>query len=385
MRILHICLGSFFVDNYSYQENLLPKFHKKAGNETSVIASLVSFDENGKATLLKQGGVYKNEYGIEVTRLEYKTNSKFSRKLRYYKGTYEAVEKYSPDVIFIHGVQFMDIKEIVRYLKKHPSVKVYADNHADFSNSATNWLSKNVLHKIIWKSCAKKIEPYVTRFYGVLPARVDFLKNVYGLPEEKVELLVMGADDDKVSEASKPEIRSEIRSKYGIADDDFLIITGGKIDLFKKQTLLLMDAVNNIAKKNVKLIVFGSVVNEMKEEVNKRQSDNVQYIGWIKAEESYKYFAAADLAVFPGRHSVFWEQVCGQGIPIVAKKWEGTTHVDLGKNCIFLEKDSEEEIRNVILSLCDKGEKYFEMKTCALEKGMNEFSYKKIAQRSIEA
>lgn len=27
MKILHICLASFYIDNYSYQENLLPKFH----------------------------------------------------------------------------------------------------------------------------------------------------------------------------------------------------------------------------------------------------------------------------------------------------------------------------------------------------------------------
>ena len=33
MRILHMCLGSFFVDNYSYQENILPKYHKALGNE----------------------------------------------------------------------------------------------------------------------------------------------------------------------------------------------------------------------------------------------------------------------------------------------------------------------------------------------------------------
>ena len=40
------------------------------------------------------------------------------------------------------------------------------------------------------------INPYVNKFYGVLPARVDFLINEYKLPKNKVELLVMGADDD---------------------------------------------------------------------------------------------------------------------------------------------------------------------------------------------
>lgn len=71
------------------------------------------------------------------------------------------------------------------------------DNHSDFSNSARNWLSKNVLHKIVWRTMAKN-RTICKKFYGVLPARVDFLIDVYNLPKEKCELLVMGADDDLV-------------------------------------------------------------------------------------------------------------------------------------------------------------------------------------------
>ena len=385
MRILHMCLGAFFIDNYSYQENLLPKYHKMEGHDVSVIASLVTFDENGKATYLEKGSVYENEYGIEVTRLNYKTNSKWAKRFRYFEGTYEAIEKYNPDVIFIHNIQFMDIKEVVRYLKKHPNVKVYADNHADFSNSATTFVSKNILHKIFWRYCAKKINPYVIKFYGVLPARVDFLRDVYKLPKEKIELLVMGADDEKVIEAESEESIREMREKLGADDDDFLIMTGGKIDKWKTQTLLLMDAVNNIKDKKVKLVVFGSVVPELKEEVNKRCSEKVKYIGWIQAKDSYKYFATCDIAVFPGRHSVFWEQVCGQGKPVIVKKWAGTTHVDLNGNCIFLENDSEEEIYNVLEEILKKDrEKYKEMLECAQNAGKEMFLYSKIADRSIK-
>jgi 1,2-diacylglycerol 3-alpha-glucosyltransferase len=121
------------------------------------------------------------------------------------------ISSLNPDIIFTHGCQFLDIKHIARYAKLHPKVKVYVDNHSDFSNSARNFLSKNILHKIIWRYCANLIEPYTTKFYGVLPARVDFLKNIYKIPRDKVELLVMGADDEKVEEASKPNVRLQIR------------------------------------------------------------------------------------------------------------------------------------------------------------------------------
>lgn len=190
------------------------------------------------------------------------------------------------------------------------------DNHCDFSNSATNWLSKYVLHGIIWKHFAKEILPYTKKFYGVLPARVDFLINMYGIPSNKVELLVMGADDDKVDQVLKGNSKERIRKKYNIGKDDFLVMFGGKIDAWKKQTLLLMEAIGKIENPKVKLIVFGSVTQELADNVKDLCIKNkVQYIGWVKAEESYEYFAAADLAIFPGRHSVFWEQVAGMGIP----------------------------------------------------------------------
>ncbi len=384
MKIVHLCLGCFFPDNYSYQENMLPKFHKEYGHDVEVIASLMTFDKDGKSIFLKEGSVYQNEYDIKVTRLNYKKPVKIYQKLKRYIGTYNALKAARPEILFIHGCQFMDIDIVLKYVKTNPQIIVYVDNHADFSNSGTNWFSKNILHKMLWRYMAHIIEPYTKKFYGVLPARVSWLINIYKLPKEKCELLVMGADDDKVIEAKTPFISKMIRQKYGIDENDFLVMTGGKIDCWKTQTLMLMDAVAQIQNPKVKLIVFGSVTPDLKEAVNKMCIDNkIFYIGWIKAEESYNYFAASNLVVFPGRHSVFWEQVAGLGIPMICKFWPGTTHVDLGGNVVFLKQDSTEEIKNVIMNILTCPDKYREMQKIAEAKGMKVFSYRKISQRAI--
>jgi glycosyltransferase involved in cell wall biosynthesis len=364
---------------------MLPKYHKLMGHEVAIIASLFTFDENGKGTYLPGESSYINEHGIRVHRIDYKNFIKpLQRLIRNYNNTYALIEKETPDIIFIHGCQFCDIKQVVRYAKNNPSVRVYVDNHADFSNSASNWFSKNILHKTIWRRSAHKIEPFTIKFYGVLPARVEFLKKMYKLPEEKVELLVMGADDEKVAEAKNEMVKSNIRGRHNIKPDDFLIVTGGKIDAAKKQTLMLMEAVKQIDRENVKLIIFGSIIDELKEEFN-ALCDNVktQYIGWIDAEDSYKYFSAAELVVFPGRHSVFWEQAAGLGIPLVVKYWDGTTHVDLHGNCRFLYKDTVAEITEVLCDLLDNPHVYQEMKKISSEKGMKAFSYQQIARYSI--
>lgn len=385
MKIIHICLCGPVTDNWTYQDNLLPKYHKRLGYDVSVITSEYIWNKNGELDV-DYRNVYFNENNIKTIRIKTKYGTTVESKFKKYKNLYRTIWNENPDIIFVHGIQFFDVKEVIKYKKKNPDVKVFVDNHADFSNSATNWLSKNILHKLIWRYYAKSIEPYVIKFYGVLPARVDFLKDMYKIQEDKVDLLVLGADDDKVKEARKNNVKIEIRNMYDIKENDFLIITGGKIDFAKKQTLLLMKAIQILSKsyKNLKLIVFGSVANDLKEELKDLVDDNnVQYIGWIKPEDSYNYFGAADLVVFPGRHSVFWEQVVGLGIPMVVKYWYGTTHIEIGGNCKYLYTDSVEEIKEVLENIINDGDEYKNMKLAAITKGKEKFSYEKIAYRSI--
>ena len=381
MNILHLILLGRYTDGFSYQENILPKYHKMAGNIVSIITSKLICGKNGRDEYYHGKPVYTDLNGISVTRLEYKPPVAFSKIFRRYKGLKKALEAENPDIMFIHSCQFLDMSTVVKYLKKHPDTRVFVDNHADFNNSATNFLSKNILHKIIWKHCARIIEPYAEKFYGVVPARVDFLKEAYGLPAEKCELLVMGADDDEVQRALRPGVRIDRRAEYGVSDDDFVIVTGGKIDHNKPQVITLMKAVNEIRDDKLKLFVFGSVTDELRQSFNSQLSGRVKYIGWRSSGEIYDDFAAADLAAFPGLHSVLWEQAAGMGKPCLFKRIDGFEHVDLGGNCLFFENDSVEEYIRVIKSAVKNIDN---MRAAAEEKGMEVFSYKKIAERAIK-
>lgn len=383
MKIVHLCLCGIVTDGFSYQDNLLSKYHVKLGHEVTIITSEWIYNNKGEVDRYNKCNYY-NDDGVHMIRLKLSKDAKQSFKFKRYANLYSAISDELPEILFIHGCQFCDMNAIVRYLKTHSYVKVYVDNHADFSNSATNWLSKNVLHKMFWRHCAHIIEPFTIKFYGVLPVRVDFLKKIYRLPSEKCELLVMGADDERVEEAKKPEVRVSIRKQYGIMEDDFLIMTGGKIDPWKTQTLLLMEAVANIYNPQVKLIVFGSVTPDLREKLESLcVKDKILYIGWVKPEDSYKLFASSDLVVFPGRHSVFWEQVAGLSVPMICKYWDGTTHVDLGGNVVFLKKDSVEEIESALKEIVYDKSKYDSMCHIA-KKGLEYFSYKNIAKQAIE-
>ncbi|MBO4897355.1 MAG: glycosyltransferase family 4 protein [Clostridia bacterium] len=381
MKIVHLCLSMSYSDNYSYQENMLPKFHKAAGYDVEIIASRLVFDENGDLTRYCGPMEYTNSQGIKITRLNNKAPAKVYEKMRRYKGTLEELKRAKPDILFIHGCQFLDADKVSKYLKKHRDVKVFVDNHGDFHNSAQNFISKNILHAVIWKKSAHKLLPYAEMFYGVLPARVDFLKDFYKLPADKCELLLMGADDDEVEKALEPSVREGKRKEYGASDEDILILAGGKIDHNKPQILLLMKAVNEIADKHIRLLVFGSVSPELQAEFENQLSNYVKHIGWKTSNEIYSEFAAADLVAFPGLHSVLWEQAVGMGKPCIFRKMEGFTHIDLGGNCLFFEKDTAEEYKRVIEKAIERKDR---MKSVAEKKGMDVFSYKNIAKRALE-
>ena len=380
MKILHICMSQYS-DGWTYQENLLAKYHRLLGFDVTIITSMYCY-HNGD--LIKDSKTkFVDCNGCQVIRLQKKIGIP-NGKIPKYKNFYKTIESIKPDIIFSHGCQYADICKVKKYINLYQNVKLYVDNHADFSNSATTWISKNILHKVIWKHYAHVIEPVVKVFWGVLPARVDFLVNVYKLPKEKCKLLLMGGDDELIRSVESTEYLDKLRKSWNIQKNDFLVVTGGKIDKAKSETLLLMKAVKKINDPHVKLLIFGSVEETLKKEIN-GLTDGVmiQQAGWIKPENSYGFFGMADLVVFPGRHSVFWEQVAAQGIPMIVKEWRGTQHVNVCNNVIFLSDVTSDMIIKKITDLVYNKKAYQEIRKNA-KRAQEYFSYMQIAKKSIE-
>src|SRR5699024_10728095 len=107
-------------------------------------------------------------------------------------------------------------------------------------------------------------------------------------------------------------------------------------------------------------------------------------IGWLTDNQSYSLFSAADLVVFPGRHSVYWEQVVASGTPLVVKNWDGTRHIDIGGNCKFLYNDTVEELNEVLTDIIVNKTTYDTMLKKANSTKKNQFLYSNIAKKSIK-
>ena len=366
-------------DMWGYQENLLTKWQKRNGNEVTLLTTRLINNKNDDGFTTVDKETFVNNDGVKIIRLDWLMDLWPIRTLRIFKDFYTTLENEKPDFLFIPGCQFLDAIKVCRYLKKHKDVVAVVDNHADETNSAKSFFPK-ILHYTAWRFTAQMLNRYVKKFYGVLPIRCAFLSKYYNLPEDKIDLLVMGADDDLIEESR--QLIPLAKEKYKIKSDSFNIVCGGKFDHYKREVLYLMEAVNEL--ENVHLFIFGSIGDEIKERFEELLSEKITYAGWLNQKDSYALLQACDLPVFPGRHSVIWEQCVGLGLPLIVKKLPGTQHVDIGGNCIFIEDPDKDKIKNIIAKVMNDEQILKNTKEVAGSEKKNSFRYSGIARKSIE-
>ena len=382
MKIVHICLACFYIEGYGYQENILPQFHKDMGNDVTIITTEFEYDRKNQKKL-RTSLDYINDYGIRVRTVKQSKRYCYYSKFGDFPMLYTLLHEEKPNIIFVHGGQFISLKYVIKYCKRNKHVRFFIDQHGDYYNMNIKNIKNKIIQYFIYGRYMRKAVKYVDKFWGVTPWRSQYLHDVYKIPENKIGLLVMGGDDRYIDFENKENIRNSIRSKYNIDTESFLIVTGGKIEKEKNIHFLIQAFLeSNIT--NIKLMVFGKVEESFKEIMDPLlKKTGIISVGWIASNEVYKYFLSADLGVFPGTHSVLWEQACSTGLPCIFKYWEGMTHVNVCKNVEFLYNDSVDEIKNKIIDLYNSKGKYEILKKNA-KIAAKSFLYSEIAKKSID-
>lgn len=381
MKIVHLCLGNFFMDSASYQENMLAKYHVKMGYDVTVIAGLLSYGSSGKGIFLEGPQTYTDPSGMKIVRLAYARPLKLARFMMKYEGLQPVLVDEQPDIIFCHNLQFGDTGIVAKYIEQHPEVRLYADNHADYVNSARNWFSRLFKHQIMWKHYIKKLEPFLTKYYGVTPMRCRFLKEMYNVNPKLIEFLPMGVDDEAIP-SNRSEVRAQIRKELELVEDDIVVMTGGKIEM-RKNTHCLYEAFERITNPKLHLVVCGTFTPEMSFWENKMSKiKNIHLLGWCSAERVIRVMVASDFVCFPGTHSTLWEQSVGMGLPGIFKHWNEIDHVNVNGNCIFVKGDDIEELADALDKMSNV--RFFEgIKQKAII-ASESFRYSDIARRSID-
>ena len=388
MRIAHLCLAAFYIDSFGYQENILPRVHRRMGHEVEIITSTETYVDQTRLGYVAPAS-YENEDGIPVHRLPYArwVPRKIQPKIRAYRGLKHRLEAFKPDLIFLHDVQFWDLLVVRKYALAH-KVPIHADSHTDFVNSARGFVSRHLLHGCFYRPLVRFADPAIRRYFPTLPARADFMHEVYGLSRAKMELLPFGFDDTSVAGLDRDAVRRDIRESLGISETDIVLVTGGKLDLRKNIHVLIerFSALRQAGQLGaVHLVVFGKPNPEVARELAKLDMDgNVHLLGWMNSNTLYRVFWGADAAIFPGTHSVSWEEAIGHGLATVFHRWKGMEHLDLGGNTLFIDDATAQTLDRVLCDLAkDGGAQIHRMAEIAQRKGPGVFSFSQIARKAI--
>lgn len=316
MKLLHIGLAAYFTEGMTYQDNLLTEQNVRDGQEVLYISNAAKYvagkivETGYEDTILASG--------VHLVRLPYVhvLNHFVSGKFRKVKNLYQLIAGFRPDVIMIHSLAFWSVRDVIRYKKDHPEVKLYADTHADHYTSGTNWLSLHVLHRIFYRHLVQKALPYLEKYLCISDECRRFSVENYGVPESLTEFYPLGGTIPSPEEYDAA--RQRRRTELGVAPDELLLVHAGKLEPAKKTDTLLR-AFAAVPELKAKLAVIGSIPEETQSQLRGQMDADprVVYLGWKNSDELMEYLCAADLYCQPGKVSAIMQNAVCAGCPIL--------------------------------------------------------------------
>lgn len=322
---------------WNYRENLLPDYLSDYFDSVIILTNnMVLNNETGKINYRKE--ILPKGEKITVRELSYRLRvlpfSLYSR-IRLYKNFKSVLEYEKPTHIYINGLQFLSLIDINYIKKKFPQIKILAEQNAYFGKSGNSWISRNILHKVFYRLIIRKALPSIDKIYMGSNAALKFAVDLYGFGSNS-EILPLGYDS-KLSNSMDIFTKKELRLKYNISQVEIVFTTGGKIDSEKK-LIELIDSFNILNSANTRLIIFGSLLDDIKHSVIQKinENDKITFIGWLDQMSMLEIFRLSDVAVFPGTKSSIWESALSMNLPIIAQFWDGMDYMNLGGNIFYL-------------------------------------------------
>lgn len=388
MKILMLC--DFYNEKLEYQENLLTKYYLKHGHQVTVIASTFEsvFDYyNDRHDNSAPPRTYYDR-GAKIIKLRYRYN--ILNRLRAYTPIAKILEEERPDLLYIHDIM-LNFPEAIRYKKSHPECRMIMDYHADSSNSGKNWVSRKILHGVLRKWFLDRARPHLSRIFAFTPAAIPFLHDMYKVPIEDIELLPLGADLDLCAEVKARGDGQALRAGLGLSDEAIVIVTGGKLEPWKR-TELLIEAVRALPSVKLELVIIGDSGSKYKHYKNNlleaaKACTNIHFVGWLEAKDIYKYLDLADIAVFPASQSILWQQAIAMGLPLIVGNTgdQDMSYLNSHDNIVILDKNEIRTDRLIqeVERIASDPELLKRMSAGAVEVADEHLNWDKLIQRTL--
>jgi 1,2-diacylglycerol 3-alpha-glucosyltransferase len=387
MKILMII--DFYGIGQQYQENLLAKYYALAGHEVHIICSTFKdiFSYNTDAPNISSDHEVENDGNAVIYRTPYKI--KYKNLFKVFEDISPRVEAIKPDLIYIHNI-ILNIHQVTDYLDRNSQARMIMDFHIDYSNAGQSWKARHFLHGFIRKHYLNRYLKYFAAIFSIVPNSTKFLNEIYKIPLNRIQLLPLGYDEEVSERIRATTDRNEIRKQLGIGENNFVVISGGKL-VKEKRTDLLINAIKKINRKDIHLVLFGEALSEtdpynllLKES---SEGVNVHFLGWLNGEQILTQMNAADLAVFPASQSVLWQQSIGMYLPLMVGDSgnQDPTYLNKNNNMIILKREeiNVEVIAEKISMLLNSPDLLQSMKEGAQKTAQEYLKYSKICEKTL--
>lgn len=234
----------------------------------------------------------------------FRISSKIKHPIKNYIETYNYLKKNHIDIVHCH-MTLMNFIPLIAAKRIGIKIRICHSHNSDVRK-------KNLLKKIIEKLLKKINIKYATH---LVACGTDAGKYMYG--NHKFIFLPNAMDLNKFE--FNDEVRTKIRNKLKIEDDEFLIGHIGRFTDQKNHKFIIN--INKKLKNKIKIVLIGDGENkqEIEKLVSKYKMNNVIFTGIIS--NPYDYYNAFDLLILPS----LWE-----GLPVVSIEAQAN-----GLNCII--------------------------------------------------
>lgn len=204
----------------------------------------------------------------------------------------------------------------------------------------------------------------------------------YNIPEDEIAVIPNGVNIEEFKPDN--ESRKRVRGKYGIGDDEIVLMFSGYE--FKRKGLRYIIEALPLIKRDVKLLVVGKDNQKPYEKLalDAGVSDNMIFAG--ASSNIREYYAASDMFVFPTAYEAFslaTLEAVASGLPILATNVNGTEElIKNGYNGFFIKRDPldiSEKINQII-----DDEKLRKDMSINARKSAEKYTWDKVAEKTLE-
>lgn len=383
MKILHIM--NWFIEDLGYQENYLSFCQAQLGNEVKVLCS--KYYPKGLRFLKRNNSEEEIKYAgglLKVKRLksffwQFLTEQNWFFRLK------EEIESFEPDIVHLHHIWILPtIQFLVTNFRHKKQIRIFVDDHIDNGNFSYKGALKFIY--LFW-FIKKIIIPIMLKrnfiFISVNPYSFHCLDILFGIPTEKIALLPLGLDNQKIFFSLQK--RQALRNRYGLDEEDIVFTFSG---LFQQNKSLkdLISAFTILSQRYPHIFLLmigqGKIAND-EGFIHLKNTGRIILAGWQPIAEIYQWYSMADIAVLPGKLGGI-KDILAAGRPLIISDDLAVSYLlEYGNGLIFKKHDVQG------LALCM--EQYIRSPDLILEHGRkaarlvnDKLSWENIAIKSLE-